>query len=416
MMNKQTIKILNSLSAREITLLYTLYNLRCLKTSQIFDNFYKEKNGKILTDAYCKKRLSFLVNNGVIEKHSFDNEHVYFLTNIGVDFVKTKYSLPSNILDEKKNVIKRGYFRSSELKIIYKNIRHQLHLNQFALDLKKLNLPGPNQYYDEKHLVYYKDIRPDGLYSTLEIDFFLEMDMGTESVAQLKQKWLNYRNFLLSNDFKMKDKKLIMLFIVEGVTFTDQRINLIERTLHSELSDMFRNHFEIIVGTHAQLLETIKYYVAEQPETKYAITNKLRELGFSFGETSKLSERINNYDFDFFVKNSSGELYVIDDFLTNKMSISSKMTFYNEINSYFRNIYKRELKYIIFCRDEAELFSYLRALNLEMPLNTYFAVYNNLIEANSLHEALRYMDSIGNIFKYKDSALQHREFDKVLFF
>ena len=54
-MNKQTIKILNSLSAREIKLLYTLYNLRCLKTSQIFHTFYREKNGKILTDAYCKK-------------------------------------------------------------------------------------------------------------------------------------------------------------------------------------------------------------------------------------------------------------------------------------------------------------------------------------------------------------------------
>lgn len=414
-MNKQTIKILNSLSAREIKLLYALYNLRCLKTSQIFETFYREKNGKILTAAYCKKRLSFLVNNGVIDKQVFDNEHVYFLTNIGVDFVKTRYSLPSNILDEKKNVIKRGYFRASELKMIYKNIRHQLHLNQFALDIEKLNLPGQNHYFDEKHLVYYRDIRPDGLYSTLEIDFFLEMDMGTESVSQLKQKWMNYRNFLLSNDFKMKDKKLMVLFIVEGVSFTQQRINLIEKTLHSDLSDMFKNHFEIIVGTHDKLLETIKYYVSEQEQVKTTLISKLREFGFSFGEVSKLSERLNSYDFDFFVKNISGELYVIDDFLTNKMSISSKLTFYNEINSYFRNIYKRELKYIVICNDETELFSYLRSLNLEMPLNTYFILYKELLEATSFHSTLRYIDSVGNIFKFKDPSLHYREFDKALF-
>ena len=131
-MNEITLAIYKKLPSREFDLLLALYNHRCLDCDQIYTHFYT--SDKSTTNTYSIKRLIYLTNNNILDKVSFEGKAVYFLTSIGVEFVKTRFLLPSNVYDEKKNVIKRGYFRASELKLSYKNIRHQLALNDFALN------------------------------------------------------------------------------------------------------------------------------------------------------------------------------------------------------------------------------------------------------------------------------------------
>lgn len=71
-------------------------------------------------------------------------------------------------------------------------INHQLELNQFVIEFNAKHSADPNlmphKYYNEKFVSKYKFIRPDGMISIGDIDFFLEMDMGTENKKQLIDK------------------------------------------------------------------------------------------------------------------------------------------------------------------------------------------------------------------------------------
>lgn len=409
-MNKTTVVIYNSLPKREFDLLYSLYCHRCLKATQIYEFFYK--TNKTSSNAYCVKRLSYLVNNRIIEKKLFEGESIYFLTSIGVEFVRIKFLLPSNVYDEKKNVVKRGYFRASELKLSYKNIRHQLHLNEFVLGLKP-SLDVPYTYFDEKHLVYYRNIRPDGLISTLDVDFFLEMDMGTETIVQLKQKWINYRNFLSTNDFIFKEKKIVMLFIVDGIAVVDQRINLIKKTLIDEMGDCFKDGFEVLVGTMDEMKKTIVTYINDL-ELKRTAANYFRSFNFAISDANKYSKKLAGYDFDLVAAHSSGSIFLVDIFEHQRMSVLSKILFYNQINSYFKQVFQKEFRYLIVCSDEKELLSHSRVIGLNISNNVYYTTYHKLSSTPIFYECLYQADSIGNVFTFKDDALMNRVFERTI--
>lgn len=412
-MNKTTLPIYNSLPNREFELLYSLYNHRCLKATQIYQAFYHKDTKKAPNDSYCKKRLVFLVKSNLIERHVFENEPIYFLTPVGVDFVKRKYLLPTNIYDAKKNVVRRGYFRASELKMNYKNIRHQLHLNQFVLELKQIIVDTPYSYWDEKHLAYYQNIRPDGLFSTIDVDFFLEMDMGTENVAQLKDKWTNYRNFLRTNDFVFKDKKLVMIFIVDGVANVDQRVSLIKKTIFNELIDCMKDGFEVLVGPKDEMLEAIQR-MCSGVSVKREVAALLRAHSFSISEASRVNRQFSSYDFDFIASSPTGELFLVDILYGMKMSSITKTHFYNEINTYFKNMYKKDMNYLMICSDEKELARHFQSCQSSLAGNSFFTKLDDLRKPSGWYSLIYQMDSIGNVFSFTEHTLSVRKFDRFL--
>ena len=192
-------KLLKTLTDRDINALKSIYDFRGLSLSQIYELHYmksiKNEQG-VVSDNYCRKKMSAFVSAGFLEKVSNGVLELYFLTSPGIDFIKSRFDLPANIYDPKKQVVKRGYYRASELKIAPKFLNHQYHLNQFMIKFKNMELDIPYRYYDEKHISTFRGIRPDGLLNMLDTDFFIEIDMSTESQKQLSEKWDNYRHFL----------------------------------------------------------------------------------------------------------------------------------------------------------------------------------------------------------------------------
>lgn len=403
-MNKETTALYTSLPFREFELLKTLYLHRCLSFDQIFEHFFKSERSP--TSTYCTKRLTFLVNKKILEKVSFEGSSVYFLTKFGVEFVCVKFQLPSNVYDVKKNVVKRGYFRASELRLRYKNIRHQLHLNAFALETRR-RISGEFSYYDEKHLVHYRNIRPDGLISALDTDFFIEIDMGTETIAQLKQKWSNYRNFLLTNDFLFKEKKIVVLFVVEGVINVEQRTNLIKKTLAEAIPDCFKNGFDIFVGVKNEMINVIDEYFSNEKKKK--VVRLLRQQHFSISNPKIYARNVNHYDYHFIVSTSNKMVFMVDFFDVPSMSLVPKSIFKMEINAYFQPFYKQNYKYLIVCESEKDLYRHIQAANISLGEDVYFTTPVNLENAKEWHQAFFQLDSLGNIFAFEDALLERRK-------
>ena len=198
-------------------------------STQIYNNFYKKDY--VGVQEFRDKKLNMLLNTGAIEEVEFSNDNsAIFLTRLGIDVVVSEFKIPINIVD--KNGVKRGFYRSSELKLQPKNIPHQVHLNQFMLDFKTVysykQLDIPWTYFDEKYVSQYTKIRPDGLIRILDVDLFLEMDMSTESKVQLEAKWRNYKVFLNSAEHRHNEQKVIVLFIIENTDLIENRKNLVK--------------------------------------------------------------------------------------------------------------------------------------------------------------------------------------------
>jgi len=83
----------------------------------------------------------------------------------------------------------------------------------------------------------YTVIRPDGLIQFNQVDLFLEMDMSTEKSDALLSKWNHYREFLKSREYRYKDRKTIVLFILNAVQMAEQRRQTVLSTLQTGLLD-----------------------------------------------------------------------------------------------------------------------------------------------------------------------------------
>ena len=156
--------IKNILSKIDIEVLHQIYLLRCLTVNQIYMNYYEDTF--IGVQQFRDKKVNILLQLGVVEEIYFSSDNsALFLTKLGIDVVIEAYQIPINIVDEENGGVRRGYYRASELKMLPKNIPHQVHLNQFMLDFKTIyeanEVPLNWIYYDEKYVSQYTKIRPD---------------------------------------------------------------------------------------------------------------------------------------------------------------------------------------------------------------------------------------------------------------
>src|SRR5690625_1145094 len=237
------------LSSRDLDLLHALYLYRCLTIRQAQKYIYKLKEPNQYSENKIVKKLLSLK---VVEQVEYRPEKfVLFLNTLGVDIVREYKEIPVEIFDQDTHVVKRGYYRAGELKMHPRLINHQVHLNEFVLKfsnrMQKDNIKW--KYYDEKYVSQYFTIRPDGLIQLLDTDFFLEMDMGTESRKQLLDKWNNYRDFVRSGDFTNKERKIMILFLTENVKNVEKRKDLVRFTVVEQFLDLLGGDLDMVVGS-----------------------------------------------------------------------------------------------------------------------------------------------------------------------
>lgn len=412
-MGKYDKNIYDQLGEREANLLYAIYNHRCLTTEQIFRLFYDSKD-KEIGDTYCKRKINFLVKNKFIEKIKHNNTYIYYIESIGINYIKKKFSIPTSIYNLDKNNEERSYFRASELRIKPKNIPHQLALNEFVIDFKQ-NVPNDidYSYCDEKYLTEYEDIRPDGLLEINNHKYFLEIDMGTETTKQLIEKWVHYRRFFKSNNIALDKQNLTILFIVEKADNLVSRIDLIKKSIFTEILDDVKNEIEIFVGTHEEMLDVIYKRIDIENKEEKNIAVLLKKKNFKLYSTSGL-ENITYHKFKYYIKSETTyKEYFVDSFLDEPLSVYNKITYFPKIEMYFKNKFNRDIGYIIVVSSEEQALRMLKLLEINQIQNIYFTTIEKL-KNNSFGKALFQLSLHGDCYFFNDDNLQTRQFEKSL--
>jgi len=425
LMKRSISELTNMLSKLDIHILESIYAFRCLNIQQLYqlhqDSFSSPKELSHQAEVLCHLDL--------IKKVEYrNNEFVFFLTPLGVETIRYFLDLPSNIYDNQRKVIKRGYYRASELEIQPKNIHHQVHLNQFVINAQEIFSRHSIQwkYYDEKYVSQYSSIRPDGLISIFDIDIFLEMDMATESKKQLYEKWENYRNFLLSREYLYREKQIILLFIVKESPKSQERIDLVKYTIYERLLDKLDSEFEIYVGTPQNLLHLLEKRIIPACQGKDPYKLRLKQLleqihGFSVAEGEGIKNIFNNTRYDFYIRKLNHlnkitiehnriQEFLVDDYSFEPSSVVAKIAYMDKNNTFFKTRFNREIAYLVVGKEEQQLFRDLRMVDLIGLPNIFFSTYQRLKE-KPFYEAVFQFDLLGNIHHFTNNGLHERVFE-----
>lgn len=426
----------------EIDALHSIYLHRCLTLNQI----YKMHFLKLFDSA--QKFEAIIVNNwiklGIVNKIYFKhNNYGIFLTTRGVDILVNEFDFPPNIIDENKRVVKRGYLRASELEMHPRLINHQVHLNQFLIDFKRSSIQMDKQfktdffkkieYFDEKHMSKYRSIRPDGLLSLMNIDFFLEMDMATESKKQLIDKWNRYRNFLVSKEssFIGSKNKIIVLFILENSKDISQRKTIVKDSIAQTILDRLNSEeFEIYIGSSKEILNIVFNNILPAFENKSSSQNNLLNIFakdnymVSYGKTVK--HYFENVEHDYYIRmiNEDGSIkivdnkaqeFLIDDYRDNPMSVLNKISYFKKNSLIFKASFKREIPLLIISNRHKEIFEDLSLLVFDFDRNDNIYFINIDINERNLSGIYKYiyqLDNAGNIYMFKNVSLTDKYFVK----
>lgn len=422
-MNLSPVEIRHELNDEEINKLKSIYNHRCLTKEQLLDLHYKKDQEEKYEDTIERFEKYRLIEK---EDH-FTGEH-YFLTTIGINVLREAFDLPTNIYDYNNKVVRRGYYRAGELKISNRFINHQHSLNEFLIGFKKQEHEIAWKYYDEKHMSAFRNIRPDGLLSVADIDFFIEIDMNTESRKQLNDKWENYRRFLCSREYAYSERKIIVLFVVENAKYPQTRIDFVKHTIESRLIDRISENFDIYIDTKENILEIVEGIVkASQGKIKSRTDEVFKAFamhGFSVAYGDLISKYTGSVVYDIYGRkiNENNEIiledgklqeYVIDSYVDKPFSVLKKIAYLNNTNAYFSQVFQRELTYIVVIDSEEEMFKDLRLLNL-IETGAYYTTLERLEKEKDFNKAIIEFDGFGNIYTFKDKGLKYRQFEREM--
>lgn len=427
MMSHQLLSILKKLSNLDLDLLEYLYLYRCLSFQQMKDYVYKLKDEPL--DVFYLEYIQPLLRLGVVEEVEYlPDQFVLFLTTNGVNIVRHTKDIPLEIFNPDTKIVKRGYYRAGELKMHPRLVNHQVHLNQFMLEFQEIAKKKclKWKYFDEKYVSQYFTIRPDGLIRMFDTDFFLEMDMGTESKKQLFDKWNNYRDFVRSSEFTNKEQKIMILFITENVKNVESRKELVRYTAIHQISDLFQESFDMVIGSKNELLELmfdtlIPNILQENKERKNILNLFNNKYQFRVDFADPLRETLNGADYEYYMRKVNKETliviengriqeFLLDDYTYQPLSVINRIQHHKRNSNTFHLKFKRQIPYIVIAKDEDSLYQDLKLADTLTNEEVFFTTPKRLKEL-SFHEALFQFDLNGNIYHFKDSGLKQRVYE-----
>ncbi|MFI3211229.1 MAG: replication-relaxation family protein [Peptostreptococcaceae bacterium] len=391
--------VINELEECDFNFLFGLYNHRCLTFFQAYNHFYKD-NSNSYNDC-LDKYINKLIRLKLVEDTLFANDNLaLFLTKNGVDFLREYFNLDKEIYVNGR--IKKSIYTAGDLKMLPRLIPHQVFLNQFVLDFKTICSFAKEDnwaYFDEKFVSKYTFIRPDGLIEFKDTDYFLELDMNTESKKQLIDKWDKYSNFLRR---KKPKRKIVVLFIVENTKNMKNRIDVVNYTINEAISHLISDNFDIVVGSKEDLL---KYMFTKKSKTLYEV---LKNEGFKVSSATKNKDLFNNANYSYYIRkldcnnkiineNGYSAEYLIDEFDESSSSSLMKAKFYYRNLSHFKGSFKRHIFYVIVVDDLDAFFKkYRHCKFLFRNEFIYFTTLNKLSQ-NTLSKSLFRYDKSGSI-------------------
>ena len=222
--------------------LLSIYQHRCLN-AQLLDSYvYQDIDTGPQQDS---TKAGKLVEFGLIEMVEYGQKYpALFLTTLGIKTVEATSGETLRALyqfDGGKQTLPLAH----DLKMNPKIINHQMHLNSFAMELASYaGGQASFRYFDEKLMPPASNfMMPDAMAELDNCYLFLEMDMGTEAKGRLAQKWNSYRTFLNDPAGFYRKKRVVMLFIIDGVKNVELRKRNVTAGLMAHIPDRINGSF-----------------------------------------------------------------------------------------------------------------------------------------------------------------------------
>lgn len=355
---------------RDTEILNTAYQLRCLTREQVIKTFFpNDENKKNRNNTYADKVLRGLVNDGYLEKRKVLSKTYYQTTTKGYSLLKKQdiYFVGSSEIafDEFKP--------NSRIQLRDKQMSHQEHLNNFPLNLIRRNPPLVWTYRDDMFIN--KEFRgllhPDGVLECENECFFLEMDMGTETPKQLRDKWLRYRKLVATGNIRSWDG--VTVLFLQKPTRSPHRKETIINTIQDTISDLTDGKtFDIRIGSEDELFEWFcsemeRKYVTETPREFEDI---LRSKGYTISEAQGLSTGRTHPGYyvrrkleDGTVANAGGitDEFILDTNTCQPQSVILNTMLFEEMQLELYSSTGRKMRYVILENKEGECSEFLKS-------------------------------------------------------
>lgn len=378
---KINIKTLKNINANDRLALWAIALHRCLTSEQLEKFVYKNMG-------YCKKSIGKLLTRGFIKPVVYgDNEIAYFITAKGTATLKTFEAMAEKSETEEKDwdirdeISIKNYennmkfpfgikpesfpLKPHELSMLAAKIPHQIALNDFALSFHEMAREKgyySYRYLDEGYIA--REIRlscnkirrddsrcarPDAMLRIYDQIYYIENDMNSEQLRQLREKWQKYLNFMrYIEDFG--DDTNHCLFSLAKCPNTRRRKNSVISSL-SDIAQLPSANLDIIVEPPEDLLRYI-FDQLEQRETTAAGVIK-----YMLAQGAKTVQLPQDGYHDFFegVLEINGELRLIDSYEFTRCYVLKKAVEFARIRSLLAMEFKMPIRYIIVARDVAML-------------------------------------------------------------
>ncbi len=251
-------------SKNQYSILKGIYDYRILTLNQI-EKYLKLNSLEVIN---LQNDINYLLKREYISAKNYDfDQYAFGLTSAGYKYITAseEEALGKEIVNKEVTF--------SKYKMDNKLINHQIHLNNVVIDcflqLKENDYEYFEylSYFDEKNFLANSNLplRPDGIIVKKDLAsnntylYFLEMDMETESMLQLSQKWDRY--YELSKFFFKQNKNTFikMVFIAPTV----KRLQLTKQTLESRISLIKESHLSFFLATYDEAASFIQEEIQE---------------------------------------------------------------------------------------------------------------------------------------------------------
>lgn len=242
------------LTSLERTFLTHLYHYRCGTYSQLYR--YLCQDHSVLNE-----NIGQLLQKGLIMKEEWEEEtdEIYFLTVQGVNQLKPFLNLTPT------EDGKRTHKTAAELRLHPKAYRHHLATLDFILEAK--------HYLDTRQCLYhikldkfgqaYTPVCPDAVIELGNMDILIEMDMGTERLARLKQK-MEYYTRLNKRRLGEVDPRPILVFFIFHRTPSMAQLKTLYQAIDSAFLSASSPFLDVVAGTQQELIQLLHEQVIDE--------------------------------------------------------------------------------------------------------------------------------------------------------
>lgn len=420
-------ELLCQLSLEDRTALLSIYQHRCLDAPLLDSYVYRDVD---VASQQGSVRVNKLRELGLIESVEYGQKNsALFLTTLGVEAVKTTSGKTLRELyqfDGGKQTLPLAH----DLKMNPKIINHQMHLNSFAMELASYaSGQGYFRYFDEKMMPPASNfMMPDAMAELDNCYLFLEMDMGTEAKGRLAQKWNSYRTFLNDPAGFYREKRVVMLFIIDGVKNVELRKRNVTAGLMTHIADRVNGRFEAYIDGVEALHKIVKTRILppakdiEVPELDICRTINLRH-GFSVSRPAFFQELDVRYTYYIrsldenrrvLVSNGRAQEFILDVWMDGRLSILRNVLFYQRSLGQICKKAGRDIAYVIVVPSEKAACVLLKELNSPQPEGIYFTTPDRLTQ-KAWPQALFSIDLLWNLNHFTDESLKETVHEKRLF-